>query len=36
MDNIISESKVDMINQLNFGLPSTSQFLPFRVKCVCT
>ena len=30
MDNIISESSDQMINQLNFGLPETSQYITSR------
>ena len=27
MDNLVSESEDVMINQLNFGLPQTSQYI---------
>ena len=30
MDNTISESSDQMINQLNFGLPETSQYITSR------
>ena len=30
MDNIVAESNDQMINQLNFGLPETSQYITNR------
>ena len=30
MDNIVAESNDEMINSLNFGLPSTSQYITSR------
>ena len=30
MDNIVSEAQDTMINQLNFGLPETSQYITDR------
>ena len=30
MDNVVSEAQDTMINQLNFGLPETSQYITDR------